>query len=68
MVTPEGLPVVDAMCRALEDGGFGTVDALKRGLAATPGSGAMLRGQRRADVVQTKERPAAGVQLGFLTD
>ncbi|MHB0874549.1 MAG: DNA cytosine methyltransferase [Anaerolineae bacterium] len=47
MVTPDGLPVVDAVCRALEDGGFGTVDALKRALLTTSGCGAALRGQRK---------------------
>jgi DNA (cytosine-5)-methyltransferase 1 len=44
MVTPEGLPVVDELCRVLQDGGFGTVDALKRSLLATAGAGAALRG------------------------
>lgn len=32
MVTPEGLPVVDAFCRVLVDGGFSTLDALKKSL------------------------------------
>lgn len=45
MTTPEGLPVVDAFCRILEDGGFGTVDGLKKSLLSTAGLGAMLRGK-----------------------
>ncbi len=45
MVTPEGIPVVDAFCRVLEDGGFGTVEALKRSLLATSGAGAAVRGK-----------------------
>jgi len=43
MVTPEGLPVVDAFCRVLEDGGFGTFEALSRSLLQTSGAGAALR-------------------------
>ncbi|MGB9663005.1 MAG: DNA cytosine methyltransferase [Moorellaceae bacterium] len=43
MVTPEGLPVVDAFCRILADGGFGTFDALKKSLLATSGAGAVLQ-------------------------
>lgn len=49
MTTPEGVPVVDAICRILEDGGFGAYEALKRSLLATSGAGAVLR--------QTSERP-----------
>lgn len=45
MVTPEGVPVLDAFCRVLEDGGFGTYDALKRSLLASSGCGAALRGK-----------------------
>ena len=43
MVTPAGLPVLDVFCRILEDGGFGTVEALKRGLLRSAGAGAALR-------------------------
>lgn len=32
MVTPEGVPVVDAFCRILEDGGFGAIESLKRSI------------------------------------
>lgn len=38
MVTPDGLPVVDTFIRILADGGFGTVDALKKMMAAQVGS------------------------------
>jgi site-specific DNA-cytosine methylase len=31
-VTPEGIPVLDAFCRVLADGGFSGYEALKRGL------------------------------------
>lgn len=43
MTTPEGLPVIDALCRVLEDGGFAGFNALRRGLQATAGVGAGLR-------------------------
>lgn len=48
MTTPEGVPVVDAMCRVLQDGDFGSFDALKRGLLATSGAGAALQGKKRS--------------------
>lgn len=48
MVTPDGLPVVDTLVRALEDGSFATLDALRRTLAAQAGSAAgILRGKKR---------------------
>lgn len=47
MVTPEGLPVVDALCRVLEDGGFGNFDALKKSLLNTAGAGAALKGSSK---------------------
>jgi len=47
MVTPEGIPVVDAFCRVLEDGGFGAFDALKQSLLNTAGAGAALKGSSR---------------------
>jgi DNA (cytosine-5)-methyltransferase 1 len=46
MVTPEGLPVVDELCRILEDGGFGTMNTLKKSLLASSGAGAMLKGSK----------------------
>lgn len=52
MVTPEGIPVVDALCRVLEDGGFGCYEALKRSLLVSSGAGAALRTGPR----ETKEK------------
>lgn len=46
MVTPDGINVLDAVCRALEDGGFGVADRLKRALATTAGAGAVLRSSK----------------------
>lgn len=44
MVTPEGIPVVDAFARILEDGGFAGIDALKRSIASQTGAVGILRG------------------------
>ena len=55
MVTPEVLPVLDVFCRILEDGGFGTVEALKRSLLATSGAGAALRSKSQKKKQPTKE-------------
>ncbi|WP_326646082.1 DNA cytosine methyltransferase [Streptosporangium sp. NBC_01755] len=43
MVTPEGVPVLDAFCRVLSDGGFAAYDALKRTLQAQAGSTGFVR-------------------------
>ncbi|MBI5940102.1 MAG: DNA cytosine methyltransferase [Caulobacterales bacterium] len=46
MVTPEGIPVVDAFARILEDGGFSGIDALKKSIAAQTGAVGILRSSR----------------------
>ena len=46
MLTPEGVPVIDALARVLTDGGFSTYNALKASLAAQAGAGAVLRRDR----------------------
>lgn len=43
MVTPEGIPVIDALCHVLEQGGMGSYDALKKMLLGTSGAGAAVR-------------------------
>jgi len=43
MVTPDGMPVIDTLCRILEDGAFGTVNALRRSLLAQAGSAGLMR-------------------------
>lgn len=48
MTTPEGVPVVDAMCRILEDGGFGAWEALRKSLELTAGAGGVVRGRPAA--------------------
>jgi DNA (cytosine-5)-methyltransferase 1 len=46
MVTPDGVPVVDAFGRILEDGSFMTMDALKRTVEAQTGAVGLLRGAK----------------------
>lgn len=58
MVTPEGLPVIDAIARALEDGGFGVYDALRKSLLATAGVGAALSGRRKGKTKKEEEKEA----------
>lgn len=56
MVTPEGVPVLDAFGRILEDGSFMTIDALKRTVEAQIGAVGLLRGGKGA-----KSRPKRSV-------
>lgn len=46
MVTAEGVNVIDAFCRILEDGGMGTYDALKRSLLSSAGAGAVFKSKK----------------------
>lgn len=55
MVTPEGVPVIDALSLILENGGMGEYDALRRSLAANAGAGAIVKGAKRPK----KDRRAA---------
>lgn len=41
MTTPEGLPVIDAFCRVLSDGGFAGLESLKRSMKAQGAVGLM---------------------------
>lgn len=69
MVTPEGIPVVDAFCRILEDGGFGTFEALKKSLLMTSGAGAALKGSKRGKQTQqeqVEENEAPPGQLAWI--
>lgn len=55
MVTPEGLSVVDAFCRILTDGGFGTFETLKKGLLANAGCGGAMRSRKKGKEKEEKE-------------
>lgn len=46
MTTPDGLPVIDALCRVLEDGGFGGLDAFRRAVAGAAGAAGAIRAKR----------------------
>jgi DNA (cytosine-5)-methyltransferase 1 len=46
MVTPEGIPVMDALARVFADGGFGTYDALRRSLRGMAGAAGAVRTDR----------------------
>lgn len=59
MVTPEGIPVVDALCRILEDGDFGTMNALKKSLLASAGVGAAVRTKKRDKRPKTQTKQEA---------
>lgn len=58
MITPDGVPVVDALCLILQEGGFGTFDALRRGLLASSGAGGIVRGK----IEKPPRDESAGVQ------
>lgn len=59
MVTPEGVPVVDALSRILEDGGMGIYDGLRRTLADMPGAKAIVRSDRKT----TKKKGRKKIQV-----
>lgn len=54
MRTPEGPLVLDVFCRILEDGEFGTYQALRESLLASAGLGAALKGRDRSRVKDLK--------------
>lgn len=64
MTTPEGILVIDALCRILQDGGFGTYDALKKALVSSSGAGAALR----ANQEKPKKRGKAKEQMTMAFD
>lgn len=47
MVTPEGVPVLDALCVAISEGGYASYEALRRALTAMGGRAA-VKGTKRA--------------------
>ena len=56
MVTPEGVPVVDAFCLMLDKGGYGAYDALKKSLTAMTGLGAAVKGTSRRRKTKDKQQ------------
>lgn len=57
MVTPEGVPVLDAFSRILADGGFNTYEGVKRSLGLQAGRRAVIRQDARAPARAATARP-----------
>jgi DNA (cytosine-5)-methyltransferase 1 len=58
MVTPDGFPVIDAICRYLEDGGYGAYEPLRRSLLQSSGCGAVIRSSSRNSKRASQSRQA----------
>lgn len=58
MVTPEGMPVIDAFCLAVAEGGYGEYEALRKALGATDGARAGVRGAKTVRRRKTPPPPA----------
>jgi DNA (cytosine-5)-methyltransferase 1 len=70
MLTPEGVPVIDAFCRVVADGGFSEYNALKATLGAQAGTAGALRRdkptpRRKARKRAAARRPAEPLQLSL---
>jgi len=60
MVTPEGMPVLDAFSQILEAGGMGTYEGLRHALASRTGAAAAFRGskpKRQSRLSKRKREP-----------
>ena len=57
MVTPEGAPVMDVLCETLEEGGFGTFDALRQALTGEPTRRAVARGAGKKSRRPRRQKP-----------
>lgn len=64
MVTPEGVPVIDAFCLILENGGFGSFDLLKKSLSISSGAGGAMKSKdpRKRSKKQKKKEPKKAIQ------
>ena len=59
MTTPEGIPVLDAFCMAVQDGGYGEYDALRKALGVAEGAArAGIRQSRKAEKKRKARRAA----------
>jgi DNA (cytosine-5)-methyltransferase 1 len=68
MVTPDGVPVIDAISRIMSDGGFSAYDALRGSLAASAGNGGAMRrdqasGKRSGSKWKKAARSAPAVRM-----
>lgn len=64
MLTPEGVPVIDALARVLSDGGFSEYDALKASLASHPDARAAMRRDKPRPRRSRKRADAAAAAVG----
>ena len=55
MVTPEGIPVVDAFTKVISDGGFGEYEALRKSLLSSSGCGAAI-GNKTSGKPKTEQK------------
>ena len=65
MVTVEGIPVIDAFCRILSDGGFAAHDALVRSLKAQQGTWGTVRGTGKEKSQKKEAEITENSQLSF---
>lgn len=63
MVTPEGIPVIDALCLMLEKGGYGAYEGLKRALLASSGCGAAIKSHTAKNKPDKKEQDVEQMSL-----
>jgi DNA (cytosine-5)-methyltransferase 1 len=61
MVTPDGIPVIDAFTRVLEDGGFAGLDAMRRTLGAQTGAVGLMRSRGTKRAARMVSQVKAGV-------
>ena len=54
MVTPEGIPVLDALSLILEEGGMGSYEGLKKSLMGKPGASYAKRNSTSAKKYKTR--------------
>jgi DNA (cytosine-5)-methyltransferase 1 len=58
MLTPDGVPVIDAMARVLSDGGFSAYNALRSSMLAHTDAGAGMRRDKAAPKQHRRRKPA----------
>ena len=59
MLTPEGVPVLDALALVYENGGFGVYDALRRSLYGSAGAIAAIKGKPAAAAKKAAQKAHA---------
>jgi DNA (cytosine-5)-methyltransferase 1 len=66
MITPEGIPVMDAFCKILSDGNYGEYHALKKALEANAKAWGVLQGQgtrkRKKEADEDEESPESELE------